>query len=179
MDHSPPLPPIQTNQPLYQQQQQQKASPILSHHQISSPPIQLAKLKLFDDNRPSTTTGGGLLPTPVSPALPYGSFISQFSIKQQATAVDSSPSAFNNNNSNKQYACTECHQVFYRAHNLKSHKATHNSSNNNSSTSASTKPYQVNESIFSFDKSTQKKLGDTNLLYSALVVKSNSYDYTI
>ncbi|KAI8990118.1 hypothetical protein BDB01DRAFT_495091 [Pilobolus umbonatus] len=56
-----------------------------------------------------------LLPTP-APNKDYGIF-GQFSLKKLA-----------DNNSSKNYTCSECYQTFSKAHNLKSHKATHSAS---------------------------------------------------
>lgn len=67
------------------------------------------------------------LPTPISPttttAQHFGSLVSQFSVKPSTS----------NEDTNKLYTCIECGQNFNRAHNLKSHRATHSAS----------KPYQV------------------------------------
>lgn len=71
-----------------------------------------------------------MLPTPVSPVTTHHDFeslISQFSIKETNHAKESDSSAL------KSYPCPECNQVFNRAHNLKSHRATH----------SATKPFQV------------------------------------
>lgn len=63
------------------------------------------------------------LPTPISPAISFGSLISQFSIKDSKSDTSTS----------KSFPCPDCDQIFNRAHNLKSHKATHSAS----------KPFQV------------------------------------
>ncbi|OBZ86253.1 hypothetical protein A0J61_05690 [Choanephora cucurbitarum] len=63
--------------------------------------------------------------TPVSPTQDFSSLFGQFSLK----TVPSSP--YENQ---KIFTCIECGQTFNRAHNLKSHKATH----------SATKPFQVN-----------------------------------
>ncbi|KAL9552947.1 hypothetical protein MBANPS3_003530 [Mucor bainieri] len=69
------------------------------------------------------------LPTPISPttstAHNFGSLVSQFSVKPSTS----------NEDTNKLYTCIECGQNFNRAHNLKSHRATHSAS----------KPYQCSE----------------------------------
>ncbi|EPB87393.1 hypothetical protein HMPREF1544_05819 [Mucor circinelloides 1006PhL] len=68
------------------------------------------------------------LPTPVSPTTTthnFGSLVSQFSIKPSTS----------NEETHKLYTCIECGQNFNRAHNLKSHRATHSAS----------KPYQCSE----------------------------------
>ncbi|CAO3650746.1 unnamed protein product [Mucor hiemalis] len=77
----------------------------------------------IEDNHESK---GGMLPTPVSPVTTnhdFESLISQFSIKETNHAKESDM---------KTYPCPECNQVFNRAHNLKSHRATH----------SATKPFQ-------------------------------------
>ncbi|KAI9342981.1 hypothetical protein BD770DRAFT_414514 [Pilaira anomala] len=59
------------------------------------------------------------LPTPISPtAIHFGSLISQFSIKDTSAETSNS----------KLFVCPDCNQVFNRAHNLKSHRATHSAS---------------------------------------------------
>ncbi|CAO3611009.1 unnamed protein product [Mucor fragilis] len=69
------------------------------------------------------------LPTPISPttttAQHFGSLVSQFSVKPSTS----------NEDTNKLYTCIECGQNFNRAHNLKSHRATHSAS----------KPYQCSD----------------------------------
>ncbi|KAK4520833.1 uncharacterized protein ATC70_006714 [Mucor velutinosus] len=69
------------------------------------------------------------LPTPISPttttAHHFGSLVSQFSIKPSTS----------NEETDKLYTCIECGQNFNRAHNLKSHRATHSAS----------KPYQCSD----------------------------------
>ncbi|GAA5812471.1 hypothetical protein MFLAVUS_005927 [Mucor flavus] len=58
------------------------------------------------------------LPTPISPTtVHFGSLISQFSIKDTTSE-----------SSTKLFGCPDCSQVFNRAHNLKSHRATHSAS---------------------------------------------------
>ncbi|GAA5802133.1 hypothetical protein EDC94DRAFT_609616 [Helicostylum pulchrum] len=71
-----------------------------------------------DNNSPPLDTK---LPTPISPTttVHFGSLISQFSIKDNSTSESST---------NKLFGCPDCSQVFNRAHNLKSHRATHSAS---------------------------------------------------
>jgi hypothetical protein len=90
----------------------------------NSPPILPQQSKTNEENNNTS-----LLPTPVSP-IQFGSLLSQFSLKDKNNTItdSSSPSP-----PTKLFSCPDCNQVFHRAHNLKSHKATHSAS----------KPYQV------------------------------------
>ena len=66
------------------------------------------------------------IPTPISPIHNFESLLGQFSINDNTQDLDATVVT-------KSYACPDCHQVFEKAHNLKSHKATHSAS----------KPFQV------------------------------------
>ncbi|KAI8638731.1 hypothetical protein BD408DRAFT_351338 [Parasitella parasitica] len=86
-----------------------------------------AQTKIIDHNLNSIQLQHKL-PTPISPtttALNFGSLVSQFSVKPSTS----------NEETDKLHTCIECGQNFNRAHNLKSHRATHSAS----------KPYQCTD----------------------------------
>ncbi|KAI8084399.1 uncharacterized protein B0P05DRAFT_535425 [Gilbertella persicaria] len=66
------------------------------------------------------------LPTPITPTQDFSSLFGQFSLKTVPSSPYENP---------KTFTCLECGQTFNRAHNLKSHKATH----------SATKPFQCND----------------------------------
>ncbi|CEP09412.1 hypothetical protein [Parasitella parasitica] len=94
---------------------------------ISSSSSTEAHSKIIDHNLNSIQLQHKL-PTPISPTTTlhnFGSLVSQFSVKPSTS----------NEETNKLHTCIECGQNFNRAHNLKSHRATHSAS----------KPYQCSD----------------------------------
>lgn len=93
------------------------------------------------------------LPTPTSPVEAH--LFSQFTVKTPSESV---------------FICPDCNHTFHRAHNLKSHQATH----------STTKPFQVILHTCTLHGSSIYPSPPLSCVYvSALTVKNNFYGYMI